>query len=244
MNAGRVELDVNGAVATLTLSSSDPMNVFDMRMRDGLIEALSAVADLPELAVAVIRSAGRHFGAGADLREFATEIDSFEARWIRRRRDPWQMLWDLPAVTIAAIHGVAMGSAFEIALLCDVRVCHPAARLALPETVLGMLPGAGGTQSLPRIVRPARALSLVARGSELSGLEAMGVGIVDRLSEAPGVEADAVAHRLASNPAAASAAARALRAAADQPLVEALATERRLAELAAGATGVRRWRSG
>ncbi len=243
MNAGRVELAVDGPIATLTLSSSNPMNLFDMQMSDQLIEALGAVVDLPEIGVAVLRSAGTHFGAGADLREFGTEIAPFEARWIRRRRDPWRLLWELPVVTVAAVHGVAMGSALEIALLCDVRVCHPAARLALPETILGMLPGAGGTQSLARIVRPARALSIVALGTEISGTRALELGLVDRLADDPSAEAQGIANRFASAPAS-GAAALALRAGVDESLETGLQTESRLASvLAASGPAFRRSRS-
>lgn len=242
MNTGRAELMVAAGVATLTLSSSDRMNVFDVQMRDQLIEALKAVADLPEVTAVVVSAKGPHFGAGADLREFSTELDSTEARWIRRRRDPWQLLWELPAVTVCALHGVAMGSALEIALLCDIRVCHPTARLALPETILGLLPGAGGTQSLARVLRPAQALAMIALGRELSGKQALEIGLVDRVCADPAAEAHAVANRLAASPASVPAAL-ALRAAVDEPLGTGLQTERRLASVARSADGFKRWRA-
>lgn len=223
-----VRLAVEDGVATLTLAGDNKLNTFDLQMRDALIEAVGAVADDPAARVVVLCAEGPHFSAGADLREFGGAADLFEARWIRDRRDPWLPLWKLARPTIASLRGVTMGSGLEMALLCDVRVAEPDVRLALPETKLGMLPAACGTQSLPRAIGAAAALPLVLSGRELDAAEALELGILNVVSDDAAAEAGRLARRLADRPAAAATAA-ALRGAAELPLAAGLALEKRLA---------------
>jgi enoyl-CoA hydratase/carnithine racemase len=224
-----VGLKLEGGVALLTLEGESPLNAFDIDMRDALIEALAAARDDPAVRALVLRAAGENFSAGADLREFGGAADLFEARWIRGRRDPWRILWSLPLPTIAAVKGVTMGSGLEMALLCDLRICAPSARLALPEVRLGMLPAAGGTQSLPRAIGPGRALPLVMTGAEVGAAEALRLEMVHQVAEDPEAVALELAARLAQNRAA-GAAALALRAAVDLALAAGLRYERLLAE--------------
>lgn len=234
--AERVRIDLEGPVARLVLDHA-PLNIFDLAMRDDLIGALQAVREMDHIRVMVLAAEGRHFSAGADLSEFGTADSITEARRIRWDRDPWGLLWDLPVPTIAALHGVAVGSGLEMAMLCDLRVATPTTRLGLPETKLGMLPAAGGTQSLTKAVGPADAVSVVALADEVDPARALARGIVSVLADDADEEAMAIAKRLAAlDPLAIGALKRCLRAAVDLPIEAGLAIERRLAEQVAEQT--------
>ena len=219
------------STAVLTLKGNDRLNVFDLEMREALIEALAAAGEHPDVRALVLRADGPNFSAGADLREFGTAADPYEARWIRWRRDPWLPLWEMPCPTIASLHGIAMGSGLEMALLCDIRICTADTRLALPETRLGMLPAACGTQSLARAIGTARALPLVMSAAELAPEEALRIGVVHCVAEDADDAALRAAARLAGLPGA-GLAARALRAASELPLAAGLEVERHAAALA------------
>jgi enoyl-CoA hydratase/carnithine racemase len=217
-------------VAVVALNRPDRLNIYNLAMRDALIEALSAVRDVPEVGALLLRANGPHFSAGADLAEFGTAETALDARRIRWDRDPWGLLWDLPCPTVAALHGHTVGSGLEMALLCDIRLASPGTHLGLPETRLGMLPAAGGTQSLTRATGPARALPVIATARTLTADEALGLGIVQRVVDDVEAEAEAVVRHLAGLPRATTTAARrALHAAGDLPLPLGLALERRLA---------------
>ena len=227
-----LELGDDG-VAVVSLNRPEALNIYNLAMRDGLIEAFSAVRDWPGARALVLRANGRHFSAGADLAEFGTAEHHLEARRIRWDRDPWGPLWDLPVPTLAALHGTALGSGFEMSLLCDLRLASPDARLGLPETRLGMLPAAGGTQSLTRALGPAAALAPILLSSTLPAAEALARGIVHAVVD----DADAAALRAARSlapldPVLLAAARRALHAAGDLDLASGLVEERRLARLA------------
>jgi len=207
-----------------------PLNIYDLRMRDELIDAFSAVRDHPDVRVLVLAAEGAHFSAGADLKEFGTAEGVLDARSIRWERDPWTPLWELPQPTVVALHGYALGAGLEMALLCDIRVAATGTTLALPETTLGMLPSAGGTQSLARVVGPGRAAPLVMLGSRIDAAEALRLGVVDSVVDDADVEAHRLAERIAAaDPLAVRAARRALRVAADLPLADGLRHERLLA---------------
>ncbi|HEX5365526.1 MAG TPA: enoyl-CoA hydratase/isomerase family protein [Acidimicrobiales bacterium] len=220
-------------VAVVSLHRPDKLNIYDLGMRDALIEAFTAVADDAAVRAVLLRADGRHFSAGADLSEFGSAGSVMAARRIRWERDPWVPLWTLPQPTVVALHGYALGAGLEMALLCDVRLAARDTRLGLPETGLGMLPSAGGTQSLPRVVGPGAALPVILTAATLDAEDAARRGIVHRVVDDVESEAREVAARLAAlPPAAAQAARRALRAAADLPLPEGLGVERRLARRA------------
>ena len=209
---------------------SPPLNIFDLGMRDGLIEAIRAVHDVPDVRAMILRTAGRHFSAGADLSEFGSAASIFEARRIRWDRDPWGPLWDCLVPTIASLRGVAVGSGMEMAMLCDLRVADPTARLGLPETKLGMLPAAGGTQSLTWAIGPHAALPLVASAVTIDAADALERGVVSFVADDPDAYALELARAFAALDAGVLAAARrALRAAGDLRFGDGLVTEKRLA---------------
>src|SRR3989442_5720539 len=182
-------------------------------MRDDLYEALGAADQDPDVRALVLRGRGRAFSTGGDVSEFGTAPSPLVARFVRWQRDVWGRLLDLRAATIAAVHGYAVGGGMEMALCCDFCLAADDARFALPETGLGMIPGVGGTQTLPRRAGVARALDLVLTGRGLDARAALAAGLVHPAVARARLEATAPApaHRLARlAPAAVQAARRAV----------------------------------
>ena len=221
-----------GAVAVVTLDRPEVLNAYNVAMRDDLYAALGAADEDPEVRALVLAGRGPAFSTGGDVREFGSAPSPFIARAVRWRRDVWGRLLELGAATVAAVHGYAVGGGMEMALLCDLCVAADDARFALPETGLGMIPGVGGTQTLPRKAGTAAALDLVLTGRWLDARAALAAGLVHRVVVRARLEATALAlaHRLARlAPAEVQAARRAVRGAHDLPLAAGVALERRLA---------------
>jgi enoyl-CoA hydratase/carnithine racemase len=221
-----------GAVAVVTLDRPERLNAYDVAMRDDLHAVLGAADADPTVRVLVLRGRGPAFSTGGDLAEFGSAPSPFVARAVRWRRDVWGRLLTLRAATIAAVHGYAVGGGMEMALLCDLCVAAVDARFALPETGLGMIPGVGGTQTLPRRVGTARALDAVLMGTWLDARAAGRLGIANRVVPRAqlATEALGLARTLARlDPAVVQAARRCVRAAHNLPLDAGVALERRLA---------------
>jgi enoyl-CoA hydratase/carnithine racemase len=221
-----------GALAIVSLDRPESLNAYSVAMRDELHAVLAAADVDPAVRVLVLRGRGPAFSTGGDLREFGSAPSPFIARQVRWQRDVWGQLLRVRAITVAAVHGLAVGGGMEMALLCDLCLAADDTRFALPETSRGMMPGVGGTQTLPRRVGTGRALDLVLTGRWLDARAAAALGLVvdvvprARLQTA----ALALARRLARvPPAAAIAARRCVRAAHDLPLDAGIALERRLA---------------
>jgi enoyl-CoA hydratase/carnithine racemase len=170
-----------GRVALITLNRPERRNAYDVAMRDALYAALTAVRDDPGVRAVVLCGNGPAFSTGGDVAEFGSAPSPLRAREVRWLRDVWGTLWSLPAITIAAVHGYAVGGGFEMALLCDQCFAAADARFALPETSLGMIPGVAGTQTLPRLVGLGRALHYTLTGAWLDAEEARTCGIVTRI---------------------------------------------------------------
>jgi len=220
-----------GSVAVVTLDRPEVLNAYDVAMRDDLFAALGAADDDPDVRVLVLRGRGPAFSTGGDVREFGTAPSAVVARVVRWRRDVWGRLLALRAATLAAVHGYAVGGGMEMALLCDVCIAAEDARFALPETGLGMIPGVGGTQTVPRRAGVGRALDLVLGGAWLDARAAATAGLVHRVVPRARLEALALvlARRLAAlDPDRVQAARRAVRAAHDLDLADGIALERRL----------------
>ncbi len=152
-----IRFEKRGAVAIVTLDRPESLNAYDVAMRDDLFAALGAVDEDPDVRVLVLRGAGRAFSTGGDLREFGSAPSPVVARAVRFQRDVWGRLLNLRAATLAAVHGPTVGGGMEMMLLCDVRIAASDAKMALPETGLGMIPGVAGTPTLPRAGEPADA---------------------------------------------------------------------------------------
>jgi len=226
------ELLDDGRTALVTLNRPERLNAYDTTMRDGLYDALLAVRDDPQVRALILRGNGRAFCTGGDVAEFGTAPSASRAREVRWLRDVWGTLWTLPAITIAAVHGFAVGGGFEMALLCDQCIASGDARFALPETALGMIPGVGGTQTLSRLLGTGRALDLVLTGRWLDARAAERLGLVARVV-VPGrllASARSLARRIASlDRSTVGRLKRAINEGLDRPLEHALSLERRLA---------------
>lgn len=224
-----VDLSIEGAIAVVSLDNS-PLNVFDLNMRDGLIQAFAAVADIPDVRAMILRAEGKHFSAGADLSEFGSAETIMEGRRIRWDRDPWGPLWDSPVPTVAALHGIAVGSGLEMAMLCDIRLGSSDTAVGLPETKLGMLPSAGGTQSLTRAIGPHQATPLIATSVTIDAEEARRRGVIhDIVQDVEGAALDLAQRWSTADADVLRSARRALRASGDLSLADGLALETQLA---------------
>jgi enoyl-CoA hydratase/carnithine racemase len=208
--AVRVERD--GHVAVVTLNRPDAINAISQAMRRQLPAALQALeADDDVRAVVLTGSGPRGFCAGADIKEFAAAETSLQARRRLLQGGIQDAIERFSKPVVAAIHGFCLGGGLEIALACDIRIAAAGAQFGLPETGLGLIPGGGGTQRLPRIVGLGRALDLLLTGDRIDAAEAHRIGLVTRV--VPEVadlleEAMQVARRIAAKPPAASAAAK------------------------------------
>ncbi|MDD5127948.1 MAG: enoyl-CoA hydratase/isomerase family protein, partial [Dehalococcoidales bacterium] len=141
------------AIGWVTLNRPKVLNVYNIRMRDELYEVLGAIEDDPEVRVTVFKGAGdKAFCAGADLTEFLTAPSPMVARRVRFERDVWGRFLGINKPLIAALHGYVFGSGVEIALCCDIRVASDNVQFALPEAGLGIIPAAGGSQTLSRAI--------------------------------------------------------------------------------------------
>jgi len=186
-------------VATITLDRPHRLNAYDVAMRDELWAALAAVADDPGVRVAILRGAGAAFCTGGDLAEFGTAPSPLVARSVRFARDVPGLLARFTKPIVAAVHGYVVGGGLEMALLADVAIAAAGARFRLPEVGLGMIPGVGGTQTLPRAVGLGRAADVVLTRRWLDAAEALAMGIVTRVvaPDALAAEAEAIAAAIA-----------------------------------------------
>lgn len=167
-----------GRVALLKLNNP-PVNGLGWPVREGLDAAVARLRDDPEIDAIVLTGDGRMFCAGADIREFGTTPPEH----VRRLTPILDDLEGLDKPVVAAIHGVAAGGGLELALGCHYRVCGPKTKLGLPEVTLGILPGAGGTQRLPRVAGVKKALEMIVSGRLVSEKEAHEAGFVDELAD-------------------------------------------------------------
>ena len=225
--------DKSGPVARLTLNRPRRLNAYNVAMRDELFVLLEAVRDDPDVRAVALSGAGeRAFCAGADLSEFGSAPSQVVARAVRWERDVWGLFLAIDKPIVAALHGYVIGSGVEMACLCDLRVASEDATFAMPETALGMAPAAGGSQTLPRVVGRGPALEMLLAGRRLTAAEAYRVGLVHRVVPRDDLarESLALAESLARlEPAAVSAAKRAIRHGMDAPLARGLEMEERLA---------------
>lgn len=233
MTAARppILLERDERIVTLTLDRPEVLNAYDRAMRDAIFAALEWLHGEPAVSVLVVRGNGRAFSTGGDLREFGTAPSPVRAREVRQQRDVWRLWSTLPCVAIAAVHGQAVGGGLEMALLCDLIVCAHDARFALPETGLGLVPGVGGTQTLPRAIGEGRAAAVLLAGEAIDGRTAVRIGLAQRAVAASRLRAtaDALARRVAAlDPDLVRAAKAAVRRGADLALAQGLGLERRL----------------
>ena len=180
------DLTIDGEIAVLTLNSP-PVNALSAVVRDGLKAGVeTAIADAAVKAIVLI-CAGKTFIAGADISEFGKPPQGAGLVSVQ------DTIENSPKPVIAAIHGTALGGGLEVALVCHYRVAVPSAKCGLPEVNLGLLPGAGGTQRLPRIVGPEKALEMVTSGQHVGARAAAEIGLFDALVDETGLREGAIA---------------------------------------------------
>ena len=176
-----------GKILVIT-SNNPPVNALGAAVRQGLDAAIKELAGDDSLKAAVIRCDGRTFFAGADITEFGKPM----------QEPGLPVLVDLIEASekpvVAAVHGTALGGGCEVALACHYRIAVPSAKFGLPEVKLGILPGAGGTQRLPRVAGVELALEMATKGDPISAKAAQAAGLVDRLAGEDSLTADAVAY--------------------------------------------------
>jgi enoyl-CoA hydratase/carnithine racemase len=190
-----VTLEVGGdGVGTIRLARP-PVNALNAQVSREIGEAVAEAANDQRLRAIVVWGGEKVFAAGADVKEMAGLDEKSIQVYIESFQGVFTRLAELPKVTIAAINGYALGGGCELALACDFRVCAGDSRLGQPEILLGVIPGAGGTQRLPRLVGVARAKDLVFSGRMVSAEEALAIGLVDRV--VPSGEVIAAAQELA-----------------------------------------------
>ena len=218
-------------VALLTVNRPERRNALNATVRAELADALAALRDEREVRVVVLTGAGdRAFVAGADIAEFA-ERTPLEQRQAMLPPRIFELVAEFPKPVIAMINGFALGGGCELALACDLRIAAASARLGQPEIRLGLIPGGGGTQRLPRLVGAGRALRLILTGEVIDATEALRLGLVDEV-----VPDDALRERTLElaraiaeqSPVAVRLAKEAVRAALELPLAAGLAHEREL----------------
>lgn len=176
-----IRLEKDGPIALITLNRPDRLNAFNVAMRDQLFEVILVIRDDPTIEGAVLCGAGKGFCAGADLTEFGTEPPVLMKRRVRLQRDLWEEIRRMKKPIAAALHGFSVGSGLEMAMLCDFRFAAPGTQLALPESQLGMIPAAGGTQSLPRLLHQGIALNFALGGHRITAEEGYRLRMINRI---------------------------------------------------------------
>ena len=224
-------VSVTDRVATLTVNRPDKLNALNAEVFTALAEAIASVTADASVGAVVVTGAGRAFVAGADIGEIAaTDRHSLEAL-SRRGQGVFRSLEQLGKPVIAAVNGFALGGGCELALACHLRVASTKAKFGLPEVKLGLIPGYGGTQRLPRLVGRGAALRLMLTGEPIDGTEAHRIGLADVLAEPEALldTATALARTAATNgPIALARAIRTVDHGLDLPLTEALELEARM----------------
>ena len=186
-------LEVKDEVAVITLNSP-PVNALSANVREGLNNGVSAAIEDTSVKSIVIICEGRTFIAGADITEFGQAPKGPSLYEVQ------DMIENSPKPVVAAIHGTALGGGLEVALTCHYRIAVPSAKCGLPEVNLGLLPGAGGTQRLPRIVGAPKALVMMTSGEHVPANQCHDMGLVDEMADEANLEGDAIqfANRIVS----------------------------------------------
>lgn len=176
-----VRLTKEDGIALLTIDNP-PLNVISERVGREIRDCVTEVEQDDEVVVLIVTGAGRAFVAGADIKEFPSKMARGEAKKMALEHfHTYNRLDFLPKPTIAALNGLTLGGGLELAMACDIRVAGESAALGLPEIKLGLFPGAGGTQRLPRLIGEGRAKELMFMGDPITAQEAWRIGLVNKV---------------------------------------------------------------
>ncbi len=222
-------LAIDGPVATVTLNRPEVLNALNTQLFDDLETVFKMLAADPSVRTILLTGAGeKAFAAGADIAELAKTDAALGEQKSLRGQDVFRLIESCGKPVIACINGFALGGGCELALACTLRLASDTAKLGQPEVKLGLLPGYGGTQRLPRLVGPSAALKLLLTGNIIPAGEAMRIGLVDEVVPAAELLArgTALAQQIAGQaPLAVAACLEAVDQGLGLPLAEALALE-------------------
>jgi enoyl-CoA hydratase len=180
-----VSCEHRDAVAMLTLRRPDQLNALSTAVVAGLESALDEIEGNTDVRALVVTGEGKAFSAGADIKEFRALDGPMAFRaFLEHLELTLRRIALLPQPSVAAINGMAFGGGLELAMACDLRVAEAGAKLGVPEIKLGLLPGAGGTQRLPRLVPPAVATKMILTGDPVTAEDALRIGLVNEVTEA------------------------------------------------------------
>ena len=196
-----VRLDKRDGIGYLTLNRPEVRNAFNQEMIDELGDALRHIDKDEEIRVLIITGAGKAFQAGADIAELSVMAPMEILRWNEGIVRINAALEKLRQPVIAAINGAAMGGGLELAISCTLRIIAESAKMAIPEVKLGIIPGTGGTQRLPRLIGKGRAAELLLTGEIINAQDAYHMGLVNRVAPDNKVveAAEEMAHRIMCN---------------------------------------------
>jgi enoyl-CoA hydratase/carnithine racemase len=176
--------EVDGSIAVLTLNRPEVMNSFNFALLHAISREIEAVDVDPDIRVVIITGAGeKAFAAGADLKERRTYTPEQVKAFITTIRNLFTRIEYMKKPVIAAVNGVALGGGTELAMACDIRIASATATMGQTETRLAIIPGAGGTQRLPRLVGKGMAKELIFTGRRVTADEALRIGLVNRVVE-------------------------------------------------------------
>ncbi|MET9494950.1 enoyl-CoA hydratase-related protein [Streptomyces sp. NPDC006552] len=197
-----VHLEIADGVGTIRLDRP-PMNALDVAVQDRIKELAEEAAARSDVRAVVVRGSEKVFAAGADIKEMQAMDHAAMVGRARALQDSFTAVARIPKPVVAAVTGYALGGGCELALCADFRIAADNAKLGQPEILLGLIPGAGGTQRLARLVGPSRAKDLIFTGRQVKADEALALGLVDRVVPAAEVftAAHAWAAKLAQGPA-------------------------------------------
>lgn len=218
-------------IAQIVLNRPRKYNALSVKMRDELYEVLHSIKDDPDVRVVIIRGEGRAFCSGADISEFGTAPSRVIARDVRWERDLWGLFLGMEEILICAMHGYALGAGIEMAMCCDFRIASRGTLFGLPEANIGMIPTAGGSQTMPRLINRGKALELIFLAKFIDSDEALKLGLIHRVvpHERLYDEAIKLAHEILNLPSlSVKFIKEAMRRGLELPLEEGLEVERRL----------------
>lgn len=179
-----ITLDIDGVVATLTINRPKKMNAVNNATVEELDQALEQIEKNTDLRVLILTGAGeKSFVAGADINEVNNRDAVIGRAETRRRQEVYTRLENLEIPSIAAINGFALGTGLELAMVCSMRIASSNALLGQPEVKLGIMPGAGGTQRLPKLVGMGRAMEMILTGNPIKPDKALSMGLVNKVVE-------------------------------------------------------------
>ena len=196
-----IRLDKKEGVGYLTLNRPEVRNAFNQEMIDELGDALRHIDKDEEIRILIITGAGKAFQAGADIAELSVMAPMEILRWNEGIVRINAALEKMRQPVIAAINGAAMGGGLELAISCTLRIIAESAKMAIPEVKLGIIPGTGGTQRLPRLIGKGRAAELLLTGEIINAQDAYHMGLVNKVAPDNKVieTAEEMAHRIMSN---------------------------------------------